>query len=141
MGGQPNTRRSRVSCQPAACLSKVVCPARQGYSPEISNDCLPALLDLHPFAANDLRSAAAKHAHRFEFSDETERLMDHAIRGLVGLAFDKAVEVLTRHRSVHEKTAELLLQKETLEQDDIAALRTQILPAEGVAGDAGELVG
>ena len=67
--------------------------------------------------------------------------MDHAIRGLVGLAFDKAVEVLTRHRSVHEKTAELLLQKETLEQDDIAALRTQILPAEGVAGDAGELVG
>ena len=42
---------------------------------------------------------------------------------------------------MHEKTAELLLQKETLEQDDIAALRTQILPAEGVAGDAGELVG
>ena len=76
-----------------------------------------------------------------EFSDETERLMDHAIRGLVGHAFDQAVEILTRHRSVHEKTAELLLQKETLEQDDIAALRTQILPAEGVAGDAGELVG
>ena len=64
--------------------------------------------------------------------------MDHAIRGLVGLAFDQAVEILTRHRSVHEKTAELLLQKETLEQDDIAALRTQIMPAEGAAG---ELVG
>jgi cell division protease FtsH len=76
-----------------------------------------------------------------EFSDETERLMDHAIRGLVGHAFDQAVEILTRHRSVHEKTAELLLQKETLEQDDIAALRTQIMPAKRAAGNAGELVG
>ena len=84
---------------------------------------------------------ASQPSYAREFSDETERLMDHAIRGLVGHAFDQAIEILTRHRSVHEKTAELLLQKETLEQDDIAALRTQIMPAEGVAGDAGELVG
>jgi cell division protease FtsH len=67
-----------------------------------------------------------------EFSDETERLMDHAIRGLIGRAFDQAVEILGKHRSVHEKTAELLLQKETLEEDDIAALRSQIMPAQGV---------
>jgi cell division protease FtsH len=67
-----------------------------------------------------------------EFSDETERLMDHAIRGLVGHAFDQAVEILTRHRSVHEKTAELLLLKETLEEGDISALRTQIMPTEGL---------
>ena len=52
--------------------------------------------------------------------------------GLVGYAFDQAVGILTKHRSVHEKTAELLLQKETLEADDIAALRAQIIPAEGV---------
>jgi cell division protease FtsH len=65
-----------------------------------------------------------------EFSDETERLMDHAIRGLVGQAFDRAIEILSAHRSVHEKTAQLLLQKETLEEDDIAALRAQIAPAE-----------
>ncbi len=64
-----------------------------------------------------------------EFSDETERLMDHAIRGLVGHAFDQAVEIVTAHRAVHEKTAQLLLQKETLEEADIAALRAQIVPA------------
>ncbi len=61
-----------------------------------------------------------------EFSDETERLMDHAIRGLVGHAFGRAVEILNEHRAVHENTARLLLQKETLEDEDIAALRAQI---------------
>ena len=69
-----------------------------------------------------------------EFSDETERLMDHAIRGLVGEAFDRAIEILSAHRSVHEKTAQLLLQKETLEEDDITALRAQIAPAETTGG-------
>jgi len=65
-----------------------------------------------------------------EFSDETERLMDHAIRSLVGHAFDRAVEILNTHWTVHEKSAKLLLQKETLEEADIAALRAQIVPAE-----------
>jgi cell division protease FtsH len=53
--------------------------------------------------------------------------MDHAIRELVGHAFDRAVEILNVRRSLHEKTAQLLLQKETLEEDDIAALRAQIV--------------
>jgi cell division protease FtsH len=65
-----------------------------------------------------------------EFSDETERLMDHAIRGLVGHAFDRAIEILNAHRSVHDQTAQLLLQKETLEDGDIAVLRAQIVPAD-----------
>jgi cell division protease FtsH len=69
-----------------------------------------------------------------EFSDETERLMDHAIRGLVGQAFDRAIEILSAHRSVHEKTAQLLLQKETLEEDDIAALRAQVAAAQTTGG-------
>ncbi|MGA8819995.1 MAG: hypothetical protein WB624_22125 [Xanthobacteraceae bacterium] len=50
-----------------------------------------------------------------EFSDETERLMDHAIRGLIGRAFDRATGILNTHRAVHEKTAQVLLQQETLE--------------------------
>jgi ATP-dependent Zn protease len=69
-----------------------------------------------------------KHAWAYarEFSDETGRLMDHAIRGLVEHAFDRAIDILNVHRSVHETTAQLLLQKETLEDDDLAALRAQI---------------
>ncbi|HEY7959725.1 MAG TPA: ATP-dependent zinc metalloprotease FtsH, partial [Sphingomicrobium sp.] len=63
-----------------------------------------------------------------EFSDETERLVDHAIRALVGHAFDRAIEILNTHRSLHEKTARLLLQKETLEEEDIKNLRAEIAP-------------
>ena len=75
-----------------------------------------------------LSTPAQSNPYAREFSDETERLMDHAIRGLVGHAFDRAVEILNAHRPLHERTAELLLQKETLEEADIAALRAQIVP-------------
>jgi cell division protease FtsH len=76
-----------------------------------------------------LGTPAAQDWHAREFSDETERLMDHAVRDLVGHAFNRAIEILNTHRAVHEKTAQLLLQKETLEETDIAALRAQIVPA------------
>jgi cell division protease FtsH len=82
-----------------------------------------------------LSTPVQQNTYAREFSDETERLMDHAVRNLVGHAFDRAVELLTVHRAVHEKTAELLLQKETLEEDDIAALRAQIVPA-GASSEA-----
>jgi len=74
---------------------------------------------------------AAQGWHAREFSDETERLMDHAVRDLVGHAFDRAVEILNAHRSAHEKTAQLLLQQETIDENDIAALRAQIVPTAG----------
>ena len=66
--------------------------------------------------------------HAREFSDETERLMDHAVRALVGHAFDQAIEILNAHRPLHEKTALLLLQKETLEEEDIKNMRAEITP-------------
>jgi cell division protease FtsH len=78
-----------------------------------------------------LGTPATSSPYAREFSDETERLMDHAVRDLVGHAFDRAIEILNAHRAVHEKTAQLLLQQETLEEKDIAALRAQIVPAAG----------
>jgi cell division protease FtsH len=80
------------------------------------------------FAAQDSRGA-----HGREFSDETERLIDHAVRGLVGHALERAVAIVTAHRTVHERTAQLLLQKETLEEEDIEALRSQVVPIEAAA--------
>ena len=81
-----------------------------------------------------LRPTPAAGGHAWEFSDETERLMDHAIRALVGHAFDRAIEILNAHRPTHEKTAQLLLQKETLEEDDIKNLRAEIAPVGTVEG-------
>lgn len=69
--------------------------------------------------------------HAREFGDDTERLMDHAVRDLVGRAFDRAIDILNAHRAALEKTAQLLLQQETLKEKDIAALRAQSIPAAG----------
>jgi cell division protease FtsH len=63
-----------------------------------------------------------------EYSDETDRLIDHAVRKLVGNAFDRAVGIVEAHQPLHEKTASQLLQKETLDERDLEALRTQIRP-------------
>jgi|SRR5579872_822579 len=73
------------------------------------------------FTSQDPRSGQPR-----EFSDETDRLIDHAVRDLVGHALERAVAIVTANRAVHEKTAELLLQKETLEEEDIEALRSQV---------------
>jgi cell division protease FtsH len=63
-----------------------------------------------------------------EYSDETDRLIDHAVRELIGDAFDHAVAIVDAHRQLHEKTAQLLLQKETLDGEDLEALRAQVSP-------------
>jgi cell division protease FtsH len=72
-----------------------------------------------------------------EFSDETERLIDHAVRDLTAKAFAKAHEILEAHRDLHEKTAETLLRKETLEAQDLEALRAQIASSEGTEPEPG----
>jgi cell division protease FtsH len=79
---------------------------------------------------------AGSRSYAREFSDETERLIDHAVRDLVGSALDRAIEILNAHRKIHDKTAKLLLQKETLEENDIATLRSQIIPAKQEAQPA-----
>jgi cell division protease FtsH len=62
------------------------------------------------------------------YSDETERLIDHAVRDLVGHAYERSLEILAAHREVHDNAAKQLLKKETFEEDDIEALRVKIAP-------------
>jgi len=66
-----------------------------------------------------------------EFSEETAREIDNAVKEIVDRAFAKAVKILTERRAVLERGAQLLLQKETLNEDDLKAL--QATPAAAVA--------
>jgi len=59
--------------------------------------------------------------HR-EYSEQTAREIDVAVRDLVNDAFHSAVTVLTTHRSALEKGAKLLLEKETLTADELPSL-------------------
>jgi cell division protease FtsH len=68
-----------------------------------------------------------------EFSEATAREIDTAVKELIDRAFDKAVSILTSRRAVLERGAQLLLQKETLTEDEIVELvrdeRTVAAPA------------
>ena len=64
----------------------------------------------------------AHHSMHREFSEETAREIDCAVRDLIHQAFQKAVEILAKHRDLLEKGAELLLERETLSATDINAL-------------------
>ncbi len=58
-------------------------------------------------------NAFAHFAER-EFSEETAREIDCALRELTTGAFEKALAILRRYRSQLEQGAKLLLEKETL---------------------------
>jgi cell division protease FtsH len=65
-----------------------------------------------------------------DYSEETAREIDCAVREIVKHAFDKALAILTARRTVLEKSASALLQKETLGEEDLAQIRAQLTNTE-----------
>ena len=57
-----------------------------------------------------------------QFSEATGRRIDDAIQALAGAAFARATEVLTRRRALLEEGSRLLLARETLDEEQLAAL-------------------
>ncbi len=69
------------------------------------------------FLAPDGMSASPK-----QYSEQTAREIDLAARKLVDAAFQKSIRILTERRSALERGAQLLLQKETLGEDELNEL-------------------
>lgn len=59
------------------------------------------------------------------YSEETAREIDCAVRKIVDAAFDRSVKLLAERRPLLERGAEVLLRKETLNEQDLAALRPE----------------
>jgi cell division protease FtsH len=57
-----------------------------------------------------------------QFSEETAREIDLAVRAIVKKALDAALEILTRRRDVLERGAEALLRQETLSAEELRGL-------------------
>jgi cell division protease FtsH len=76
--------------------------------------------------------ALAHYAER-EFSEDTAREIDCAVRELVGAAFDKALAILRKYRRQLEEGARLLLEKETLTREQMPALEEARLAAAAAA--------
>jgi cell division protease FtsH len=64
-----------------------------------------------------------------QYGEDTAREVDCAVRTLVQTAFERATAVLTENRPVLEESAQLLLQKETLDAPDLARLFAKVEPA------------
>jgi cell division protease FtsH len=60
------------------------------------------------------------------YSEDTAREIDRAVREIVQSAFQESVGLLTQCRSLLEEGATLLLDKETLGEEELARLRTKI---------------
>lgn len=69
------------------------------------------------------------------FSEDTARDIDEAVRKIVDEAFQRTVAILRQNRAMLERCAAVLLQKETLQADEIAELTEGLIPAGG-AGEA-----
>jgi cell division protease FtsH len=57
-------------------------------------------------------------------SEDTTRSIDEAVRAIMNGAFERALDLLKRQRSVLEAGAQKLLQEETLDQSDLKRLQT-----------------
>ncbi len=61
-----------------------------------------------------------------EFSEDTAREIDTAVREIVKGAFERAVEILTRRRAILDRGAQMLLQKETLVEEELESFRREV---------------
>jgi cell division protease FtsH len=80
---------------------------------------------------NFLGTPAPSYAQERKYSEETAREIDTAVRDIVRQAFDKAVGILRSKRAILERTAQKLLEKETLGEADLKALVVE--PAQSAA--------
>jgi cell division protease FtsH len=76
-----------------------------------------------PFLANQIIQ------RNREYSEQTAREIDVAVRDIVKLAYDKALGILSRKKELLEGWAKRLLEKETLAERELDELRISIASA------------
>ncbi len=63
---------------------------------------------------------------RREYSDETAREIDRAVRELIAASYETSLELLQKNRAALDRGAELLLERETLDQDELRRLAEEM---------------
>ena len=77
-------------------------------------------------------------AQKREFSEETQREVDQAVRRIVEEAYERASTTLTERRDVLDRVAEALLEKEELPGDAVMELLDGGESEDGDAADTAE---
>ncbi|MGZ8154682.1 MAG: ATP-dependent zinc metalloprotease FtsH [Burkholderiales bacterium] len=90
---------------------------RYGMAPELGP------VSLEESRANFLGGVPQAPWHEREYSEETAREVDCAVKKIVETAFQRAVDVLNANRERLERSARLLLEKETLNEAELMQFR------------------
>jgi cell division protease FtsH len=75
--------------------------------------------DGQPFLGRDF-------GHQPDYSSEIAVEIDREIRALIDEAHDEALEILVHNRDVLEELADALIERETVEKDELAAILTKV---------------
>jgi cell division protease FtsH len=75
----------------------------------------------HPFLGKELHEAR-------EFSEETAHTIDQEVQRFLGNAADRASKLLAEHRSQLDAVSQSLLQKESIDHDDLVTLLGSPIP-------------
>ncbi len=67
------------------------------------------------------------------YSDATAHAIDLAVQHILEGALTRSIALLERQRDVLERGARLLLEKETLDETELAAIKAELRPLENAA--------
>jgi cell division protease FtsH len=71
-----------------------------------------------------------------EYSEETAREIDVAVREIVEVVYQETKSILVRERALLERWAQKLLERETLAEDELGELKASLRPASLASGGA-----
>jgi ATP-dependent Zn protease len=80
------------------------------------------------YGMSDVVASRTLRADNYSLSEETKRLRDNAQARLTDQAFEEALRLLQKHRPALDRVAHALLEKETLDKDEIGALLADVAP-------------
>ncbi len=106
-------------------ISKATATARE----MVTQYGMSAKLGPMTFGSKDSQPFLGKEfGHQVDYSDEVAVTIDSEVRGLIDEAHDEALEVLVANREVLEELADALMERETVEKDDLAAILAKVTP-------------
>ena len=56
------------------------------------------------------------------YSDDTARLIDEEVKGIIGTGYDRAKDLLAQHRQALEEIVKILFEKEVMDGDELRAI-------------------
>jgi len=66
-----------------------------------------------------------------EYSEATAEMIDKEINAIISAQYDRALDILRSKRGILEKSVSILLEKETIEGDELKALMAQVSGEDG----------